>query len=125
MQHISEIIDKFGDRLVLERSKDEVREELLSRIQTRRHLINESPRNEWGIYELCKDIYELAELDRVDLNGSTFIEKLNFIRSIIPFAEIEPLVEGVTEYNDSRIGEDWKMNFLKEGTKYDDGAAVL
>jgi hypothetical protein len=90
-----------------------LRVEILNNIKTSQNLIKEDPENLWRVYSLCKQVYELAELDRVDFNGASYIEKLNLIRQIAPFADPEALSEGVAEYHESRVRENWKMRFLE------------
>lgn len=87
----------------------------LNDIQRRRELVLDRPDNLWQVYELCKDIYELAELDRVDFNGATLTEKMKFIKAVVPFAKSRSLREGVIEYHMSR--KSWRMNFLTVDSK--------
>ncbi|ASS64717.1 hypothetical protein [Paenibacillus sp. RUD330] len=76
----------------------------------------------WHVYELCKALYELAEIDRVDLNGATYMEKVRLISKIIPGADSGGIAEGVREYHESR--RRWPMEFLKDGS-IDAGREVL
>jgi hypothetical protein len=92
---------------------NELRLYLLKDIQSARKKVAANPNNPWLIYELCKKIYELAGIDRVDFNGATMSEKMKLIRFIVPFARLETLWEGVGEYHDSINGE---MLFLSEVT---------
>jgi hypothetical protein len=92
---------------------NELRLHLLKDIHSARKKVAANLDNPWLIYELCKKIYELAEIDRVDFNGATMSEKIKLIRFIVPFARLETLWEGVGEYHDSNDG---KMSFLNEKT---------
>lgn len=95
-------------------SVDERRLYWLNNIQQRRQLVWKSPINEWGVYELCKSVYELAEIDHVDFNGADYLDKMKLIRSIIPFASPEALIDGVMEYHESRMRQNWGMSYLME-----------
>lgn len=96
-------------------SLEEKRSEWLERIHKSRQMIKDRPDNLWLVYELCKDIYELAEIDRVDFNAATLADKSALITLIVPFAELEALQEGVTEYHLSRERENWTMHYLTRG----------
>lgn len=94
-------------------SLEEQRSEWLERIHKSRQMIMDRPDNLWLVYELCKDIYELAEIDRVDFNGSSLMEKMVLIRQIVKFADLEALQEGVTEYHLARNQKNWPMRYLE------------
>jgi hypothetical protein len=97
MEPISNVIDHMRKR-----SGTEHRSGVLAMINERRRIIYESPNNEWGVYELCKLVYELACIDNVDFNGNTYGEKCSFIRQLVPFANIKAVTAGVIEYHESR-----------------------
>jgi hypothetical protein len=101
-------------RYYARKSEEEQRSEWLERIHRSRQMIMDRPNNEWLVYELCKDIYELAEIDRVDFNGASLKDKKELIRIIVRYATIRALNEGVAEYHESRIRNNWKMNYLSE-----------
>lgn len=119
---VDQLFDNFMEHL--NRSDDEKRAELLKRIHQSRELVKETPDNLWFVYELCKDIYDLAELDRVDFNGASYVEKLNLIRLIVPFAGTEEVQEGVAEYHESRKQNSWTMHYLREEQFNDDRSTV-
>ncbi|PNQ78893.1 hypothetical protein [Paenibacillus sp. F4] len=99
--------------------QDHRRGKALKHIETRRRLVYNRPDNEWGVYELCKAVYELAEIDQVDFNGADLIEKMMLLRKLVPFVSSSALQIGVTEYHDSRNRQGWGMDFLKcEGMNY-------
>lgn len=112
MRHISDCVDEALN--FWKKSDDEKRVEYIRLVQQRRQLVRERPDNLWQVYELCKNIYELAELDRVDFNGATLTEKMKLIKTVAPFAKSRSLREGVIEYHESRNRDKWKMNFLTD-----------
>lgn len=91
----------------------------LGLIQRERWIIQKIPNNQWLVYDLCKKVYELAEIDRVNFNGASLPDKVTLIQSIIPFADAEALSEGVTEYHLSRQRLGWSMCYLDKGSHYD------
>jgi hypothetical protein len=111
VQCMTDLMDDFI--VSLNMTEEQRRTECIREIQEKRQSTREDPKNLWRVYELCKQVYELAELDRVDFNGASYIEKLNLISQIVPFADPEALAEGVVEYHESRIRENWKMRFLE------------
>lgn len=118
--HIGKDVDRLFNEFKARLSWTELehRTDKLKRIYKSRQLILECPDNLWLVYELCKDIYELAEIDRVDFNGSSLSEKTVLVTMIVPFAKLEALQEGVIEYHLSRERENWTMHYLKsEGVK--------
>ncbi|MNB67210.1 hypothetical protein D3C81_837490 [compost metagenome] len=112
LKSIREAIAEFEQRRRM--AAEEMRLNRLVEVQERRWLIQKQPRNEWGIYELCKCIYELAEIDRVDFNGAGVPQKLELIQMIVPFADPQALCGGVLEYHDSRRTQGWGMAYLQE-----------
>jgi hypothetical protein len=115
--HIGKDIDRlfkeFKERLNW--TDAEHRNQKLKRIQKSRQMILEEPENLWLVYELCKDIYELAEVDHVDFNGAQSSAKISLIYKVVPFADPDALNEGVMEYHISRERENWTMHYLTEG----------
>ncbi|WP_143014343.1 MULTISPECIES: hypothetical protein [unclassified Paenibacillus] len=90
------------------------RERALLAVSHRRLLVSEFPGNQWHVYELCKAVYELAEIDRVDFNGASLAEKRSFISSLIPKVEDAALREGVHEYHISCQHDGRRMNWIVE-----------
>lgn len=97
--HISEMAGEL--KQFVRMSQDERRLYWLNIVQERRYLVSQQPRNHWFIYELCKVLNEVAEIDHVDFKAAGYAEKLNLIWYIVPFASHEALSEGVTEYHDT------------------------
>lgn len=62
------------------------------------------------IYELCKRVYEVAEIERVDFNGAPLADKIQLIQQLVPFAHAAALSSGVFEYHQSR--KSWPMNYM-------------
>lgn len=93
--------------------QDHRRGKALKHIETRRRLVYNRPDNEWGIYELCKAVYELAEIDQVDFNGADLIDKMLLLRKLAPFVSSSALQTGVSEYHNSRNRQGWGMDYLK------------
>ncbi|MEK5414478.1 hypothetical protein [Paenibacillus sp. FSL L8-0708] len=93
-------------------NNDQRRLHCLSIIQERRWLMRRDPGNEWGVYALCKAVYELAELDRVDFNRAEFPKLFEFIRALVPQADNPTVLAGVLEYYESR--KRWPMAYLQE-----------
>ncbi|MEK5415862.1 hypothetical protein [Paenibacillus sp. FSL L8-0708] len=91
---------------------DQKRLYALARVQERRYLIRKYSSNEWGVYELCKAVYEVAELDRVDFNRAEFPKLFEFIRALVPQADNSTVLAGVLEYYESR--KRWPMAYLQE-----------
>jgi hypothetical protein len=112
LKRISEVVAEVYQYMCMKR--DERRLHCLAGIQERRFLIRQQPDNQWGVYELCKAVYELAELDRVNFNAAGLPEKLELILELIPFAENKAVCEGVMEYHDSRLQQGWEMAYLQE-----------
>ncbi|SDJ76903.1 hypothetical protein [Paenibacillus naphthalenovorans] len=90
------------------------RERALMQIGYRRLMCHDQPENVWQVYELCKAVYELAEIDRVDFNGAYLDQKCRFIRDLIPFANLDIVNEGVLEYHESRQREGLRMQWKVE-----------
>jgi hypothetical protein len=86
----------------------------LDLINEARWLLSNSPGNQWSVYELCKSVYKLAELEYVDFNGASLIAKLQLIKKLAPFAETKALSLGVVEYHESRSRQNWQMNHLMD-----------
>lgn len=112
LKHISEAAAELDQYMRM--GNDQRRLHRLGTIQERRYLIRLQPDNQWGVYELCKAVYELAELDRVNWNAAELPEKLELILDLAPFAEKKAVCEGVMEYHDSRRQQRWEMEYLQE-----------
>ncbi|MEC0171149.1 hypothetical protein [Paenibacillus graminis] len=112
LKHISEAAAELEQYMRM--GTDQRRLHCLAVIQERRFLIRQQPDNEWGVYELCKAVYELAELDRVNFNAAGLPEKMALILELIPFAENKAICAGVLEYHDSRLVQGWEMAYLQE-----------
>jgi hypothetical protein len=105
MRHMSQA--RFGITL-----SGDLRGDILRNMLRRMTVVKADPMNQWQVYELCKCIYSLAELDRVDFNGAGFMEKVRLVHQLAPFADPAAIAQGVLEYHDSR--RDWTMDFLRE-----------
>lgn len=112
MQSIAEILDRL--MRPAEKKIETSRKAALYLINQRRKLVTASPGNQWHVYELCKQIYELAEIDRVNFNGATYEEKLCLIKLLVPSCEPKVLELGVREYHNSRIQNRWGMHYLQD-----------
>lgn len=112
MTAFSEVAGEFNQFLKM--TKAQRRLFWLNIIQERRFRICQNPHHEWGVYELCKAVYELAEIDHVDFNGASVEEKIVFIRQLVPYVSSNALSYGVEEYHDSRARQGWTMNYLNE-----------
>ncbi|ASS66517.1 hypothetical protein [Paenibacillus sp. RUD330] len=106
-------LDRLRNAVDSERNRL-LRDEAISLVWNRQYAIR-SCRGEinWLVYELCKALYELAELDHVDLNGATYMQKVRLISQVIPGADPGGIAEGVREYHESR--RRWPMEYLKDG----------
>lgn len=91
-----------------------LRDKALANISERRRLVYDRPHHEWGVYELCKAVYELSEIDQVDFNGVSKEEKIVFIRQLVPCVTSSALQYGVEEYHDSRAFPRWPMDYTKD-----------
>lgn len=118
--HISDMAGEFLQFFMM--NLEQKRRYWLNIVQERRQRVNQEPCHEWGVYELCKAVYELAEIDHVDFNGASISEKMSFIRRLVPMVSSDALRYGVEEYHDSRARQGWTMSFLKsEGTEFIEG----
>jgi len=97
---------------ILRQGNEKARQSAIEGVNMRRRLIYERPSNEWGVYELCKEVYLLAEIDRVDFNGASYETKCSFIKMLVPFASPEAISDGVAEYHESRLREGWEMQWM-------------
>lgn len=102
---------------------DQRRLHFLNEIQEWRYQVRQRPYHQWSVYALCKAVYELAELDRVNWNAAFLSEKLELILDLIPFAEKKAVCEGVMEYHDSRLQQGWEMAYLQEPAAAEEGRA--
>ncbi|QWU15697.1 hypothetical protein SAMN04487895_12745 [Paenibacillus sophorae] len=89
------------------------RNRALNEIAARRKLVRIKPHDKWAVYELCKAVYELAEIDRVNFNGASYWDMIQFIRVVIPFASPWGM-NGVWEYYHSRRVQGCGMAYLQE-----------
>lgn len=112
MVHISGMIGEFNQFQNM--AETQKRLYWLNIIQERRLLIQQSPHNEWSVYELCKAVNELAEIDQVDFNGSSIGEKIVFIRQLVPCVTSSALRYGVEEYHDSRAFPGWATDYTED-----------
>lgn len=124
--HIGDVIRAYSldkrDRFeMIQRNHERSIEE----INQARAQVQSNPDNYSLIYELCKRVYELAELERVNFNGAEFMEKYKFIMQLVPFADRIAIAEGVSEYHESRINLNWMMQFLSDDPEQNGSSSVF
>ncbi|MEK8132925.1 hypothetical protein WMW72_34090 [Paenibacillus filicis] len=90
------------------------REQALDEIAKFRRVCFDYSPNGWHIYTLCKKICELAEIDRVDFNGSDYQSMVALIEETVPFVESETLVAGICEYESMVQRTGHRMNWIVE-----------
>ncbi|MDN4069244.1 hypothetical protein QYF50_15435 [Paenibacillus vini] len=101
MVHLSKVSGEFLQYFMM--NEEQRRLYWLNIVQERRYLAQRNPLNEMNIYELCKAVSKLSEIDGVDFVGSSIGEKIRFIRQLAPNTSSQALVYGVEEYHDSQV----------------------
>lgn len=75
--------------------------EAIKEYQRFRNELKDRPDDYWRVYDLCKRIDEIAEIEKVPFAKASLTEKIATVSKLIKFVEPEVLIEGVVEYHES------------------------
>jgi uncharacterized Fe-S cluster-containing protein len=102
-----EVFEEVKERfeLLMRMSEKEKKEYLLQEAiddyRSHKRVLKDNPNNSWHVYEVCKKINAIAELEEIDFKGASLQKKVYMFIDLLPFVNPHVVVEGVTEFHES------------------------